>query len=83
MAGYPTEYSVPSRNRQYSNQPGGLAKPVQEMVREFTPSSPLSNPMRLMADALRAEEPLENSMNYTESNQPDTGEDDYAYAPDG
>lgn len=82
MAGYPDQYKVPSRNRQYSNQPGGLAKPEQEMASDFSPSHPRSQHMRRQADALRAEDPLENSMNYDECNQPEIGED-YAYAPDG
>ena len=81
MAGFPDYWEVRTRNRQYSNQPGGLAKPVQEMVREFSPSSPKSQHMRAIADVLRSEAPLENSMNYQESNQPDSGED-YAYVPD-
>jgi hypothetical protein len=46
MAGYPDEWNVPSRNRQYSNQPGGLATPEQVMATEFTPESPQANHMR-------------------------------------
>ena len=70
MAGYPKKWEVPTRNRQYSNQPGGLAKPEQVMATEFTPESPKANHMRAMADVLRAPEPLENEMDYAESNQP-------------
>ncbi len=70
MSGYPNGWLVPSRNRQYSNQPGGLAKPVQEMVRDFTPSDPESDHMRATADALRAPEPLEPEMDYDDCNQP-------------
>ncbi len=81
MAGYPDQYKVSSRNRHHSNQPGGLAKPEQVQSSDFSPSDPKSTHMRLQADALRTEEPLENSMNYAESNQPETGED-YSYAPD-
>ena len=74
MAGYPTEYKVPSRNRQYSNQPGGLADPEQVMATDFTPDSPESNHMRAIADALRTPEPVETEMNYGISNQPTSGE---------
>jgi hypothetical protein len=83
MSGYPNSWEVKTRNRHYSNQPGGLAKPEQEMVRDFSTSSPKSSHMRMQADALRSEtDPLiENAMNYEESNQPDIGEN-YAYAPD-
>jgi hypothetical protein len=74
MSGFPDAYSVPTRNRHYSNQPGGLAKPEQVMVTEFTPSSPQADHMRSQADAMRATEPLESGMDYAESNQP--GEDE-------
>ena len=81
MAGYPDQYKVPSRNRQYSNQPGSLSRPEQVMVRDFDPSDPISNHMRMTAEALRSEESIETEMDYTESNQP-FGEND-EYAPDG
>ena len=71
MSGYPDPYKVPTRNRQYSNQPGGLAKPEQVMVTEFTPSSPQASHMRAQADALRQPEPLEPQMDYDTSNQPE------------
>ena len=70
MAGYPDRYKVPTRNRQYSNQPGGLAKPEQVMAREFTPESPESSHMRMTADALREEPSIESSMDYESANQP-------------
>lgn len=82
MAGYPDYWEVRTRNRQYSNQPGSLAKPEQTMVSDFTPHSPESNHMRMQADALRSEPSIEEEMNYEDSNQPD-GVNDYAYAPDG
>ena len=71
MSGYPDQYKVPTRNRQYSNQPGGLAKPEQVMIREFTPESPESSHMRMTADVLRAEPSVESDMNYSEANQPE------------
>jgi len=70
MSGYPNGWLVPSRNRQYSNQPGGLAKPEQPMARDFSPEHPTSDHMRTMADALRTPEPLEPEMDYDDSNQP-------------
>jgi hypothetical protein len=70
MSGYPNGWEVRTRNRQYSNQPGGLAQPEQPMVRDFTPNHPQSDHMRGMADALRAPEPMEPSMDYDDSNQP-------------
>jgi len=71
MAGYPQQWSVASRNRWHSNQPGALAKPVQEMVSDFTPGDPTADHMRLTADALREPEPLEPSMDYEQSNAPE------------
>lgn len=69
MPGYPDEWEVRQRNRQHSNQPGGLAEPVQEMVREFTPSDPIANHMRGIADSLR--QPSQGyDMDYHDSNQP-------------
>jgi hypothetical protein len=70
MAGYPDEWNVPSRNRQYSNQPGGLATPEQVMATEFTPESPQANHMRAIADVLRTPESTEVEMDYEMSNQP-------------
>ena len=78
MSGYPDEYKVPTRNRQYSNQPGGLAEPEQVMAREFTPESPESNHMRMQADALRAEPSVEVEMSYETSNQPEEMPNDAA-----
>ena len=71
MAGYPDEWKVPTRNRQYSNQPGGLAKPEQVMATEFTPESPIADHMRMQADALRSEPSIEVEMDYSMSNQPE------------
>ena len=69
MAGYPNEWEVRQRNRQYSNQPGALAEPVQEMVREFSPSDPIADHMRGIADTLR--QPAQGyDMDYDDSNQP-------------
>lgn len=69
MAGFPNEWEVRQRNRQYSNQPGALAEPVQEMVREFSPTDPISDHMRGVADALR--KPAQGyDMDYHDSNQP-------------
>ena len=69
MAGFPQEHEVRERNRQYSNQPGGLAEPVQEMVREFSPSDPIADHMRGVADELR--KPAQGyDMDYDDSNQP-------------
>ena len=78
MSGYPDEYKVPTRNRQYSNQPGGLATPVQVLAREFTPESPLSYLMRMQADALRAEPSVEVEMDYETSIQPEEMPNDAA-----
>jgi hypothetical protein len=78
MSGYPDEYKVPTRNRQYSNQPGGIATPEQVMAREFTPESPVSNHMRMQADALRAEPSVEIEMDYESSNQPEEMPNDAA-----
>ena len=77
MSGYPDEYKVPTRNRQYSNQPGGLAEPEQVMATEFTPSSPQAQHMRSQADALRASEPIEVEMDYEQSNQPSNSSGEY------
>ena len=71
MSGYPDGWNVPTRNRQYSNQPGGLAKPEQVMVREFTPESGQGEHMRMQAEALRAGPDIEVSMDYEISNQPE------------
>ena len=71
MAGYPDEWKVPSRNRQYSNQPGGLASPEQPMIREFTPESGQGDYMRMVADVIRSEPSVEADMDYEISNQPE------------
>lgn len=71
MAGYPNGWSVPSRNRWHSNQPGGLAKPEQEMVRDFEFDSPESNHMRMTAEVMRTPDPVEVDMDYEESNVPE------------
>lgn len=69
MAGYPEQWEVPSRNRQYSNQPGGLYQPEQVMAREFTPSDPIADHMRGIADTLR-QEPQGFETDFRISNQP-------------
>ena len=69
--GYPNGWEVPSRNRQFSNQPGGLAEPEQVMVRDFEPEDPRSDHMRYAADLLREGPSVEDSMDYNESSQPD------------
>lgn len=71
MAGFPDEWQIPSRNRQYSNQPGSFAKPEQVMATDFSPDSPESNHMRATADALRQEPDIEVDMDYEISNQPE------------
>ena len=75
MAGYPQNWEVRTRNRQYSNQPGSLAKPEQEMVRDFSFDSPESTHMRGMAELLRTPDSVEAERDYTESNVPDSGEE--------
>jgi hypothetical protein len=84
MSGFPNQWEVRTRNRHHSNQPGSLAKPEQEMMSEMSLSNPEStHMMRMQADALRSESDsvIEDAMNYSDSNQPDIGEN-YAYAPD-
>jgi hypothetical protein len=71
MAGYPDEWKVPTRNRQHSNQPGGIAVPEQPMARKFTPESPKSDHMRLVAEELRKKPEVEVEMDYEVSNQPE------------
>jgi len=67
--GYPDEYQIPSRNRQYSNQPGHIAEPEQEMARDFSPEDPQSDHMRSVADELR-KSAQGYDMDYLEANQP-------------
>jgi len=69
MAGYPDSWEVPSRNRQYSNQPGGLYVPEQVMVREFTPEDPIADHMRNIANEMRSE-PQGFETDFGISNQP-------------
>ncbi len=70
MPGYPDEWEVRQRNRQFSNQPGSLAEPEQAMVRDFEPSDPEASHMRGIANVLRAEA-QGYDMDYRVSNQPD------------
>ena len=71
MAGYPDEWNVPSRNRQYSNQPGGLMKPEQPMATEFRPQNPKSDHMARLAAEIRQYPDPEPDMNYEQANFPD------------
>lgn len=64
MSGHPDEWSIAIRNRTHSNQPGGLGQPEQEMVRDFSPSDPIADHMRSIADGLRGTE-----MNHDQTNQ--------------
>lgn len=69
VPGYPHEWEVRQRNRQYSNQPGALAQPEQAMVRDFEPSDPVADHMRGIIDTLR--QPAQGyDMDYRQSNQP-------------
>ena len=66
MAGYPKEFEVRTRNRPDANQPGGLMKPEQTEVTEFTFDFPTSVHMSALADAIRHSPPPEPD--YEEAN---------------
>ena len=69
MSGYPDIYSVPTRNRTGSNQPGSLSDPHSRYTFDSLP--PQQSKMTLMAAEIRQYPDPEPDMDYEQSNFPD------------
>ena len=69
MSGYPDIYSVPTRNRTGSNQPGSLSDPHSRYTFDSLPAQ--QSKMTLMAAEIRQYPDPEPDMDYEQSNFPD------------